>query len=271
MSVSTEFRTTCNHSGMPPLAQCRRVNTDCFMKYGVWVILVRIRIFQTPIFKGNRIFCEWIPALVWSSKLRKTFSEKQRSRQWWGDLSYRYGHLTTLWQVPIHSHLFHCPARPLRCCTLPPERHLGVRPSTRKPAAMSRDWVSTSGYVGRRDVLLVPFGSPSRWHCHEFRKGGEIATWSIVKLLTNLSAKPSLVITIVIIIWICNLITTVTVHESHVHISAYNVSATRDSAKNSIISNTKSSSAFQRAIDGVRILPLSLKGWLKYWIFSFSG
>ena len=53
-------------------------------------------------------------------------------------------------------------------------------------------------------------------------------------------------------------------------ISACNVSTVRDSKKGSIMSNIKSARAFQRAIDGVRTLPLSaLKGGSKSDFFRF--
>ena len=53
-------------------------------------------------------------------------------------------------------------------------------------------------------------------------------------------------------------------------ISAYNVSTVRDSEKSPIMTNIKSPRAFQRAIDGVRTLPLSaLKGGSKSEFFVF--
>jgi len=52
-------------------------------------------------------------------------------------------------------------------------------------------------------------------------------------------------------------------------ISTYNISTVRDSDKSSIMTNIKSTTAFQQAIDGVRTLPLSPERVAQKTIVSF--
>ena len=177
----------------------------------------------------------WIPQHKDEQHCRWAFTARRSASRWWS-------------QWPCQSlAVFHCFYRASIC-----EGGLGSRNSVRLSVCLSVCLSDACIVTKLNDALQIfSYHTKGQSLCYSDTKSG----WSATPLsLWNLRSK-----------W-----PTPFEKRRLRPISAHNVSTVGDSEKSSITTNIKSTRAFQRAIDGVRTLPLSaLKGGSKSDFFRF--